>query len=60
MIMSDVFICSSSWIRKYSDLAIKKGITHVVIDSRCLNSEIKDKFDILEIPEISDFMQINN
>jgi hypothetical protein len=43
-VMDDIFIASSFWLQRRASRAIKLGITHVVLDVRHSNRQIKDMF----------------
>lgn len=53
-IMEDVFLGSTLWIKYRVNKALKMGITHVIIEEAFSYQSIRDKFDVLEIPEYSD------
>jgi hypothetical protein len=59
-IMADIYLASNHWIIRNMNKAIRMGITHLVIEGKYLTQSIKDKFDVLEIPEFSDYLQHHN
>jgi hypothetical protein len=55
-IMEDVFLSSVEWIKKYSKRAISFGVTHVIMEEKFMSQSIRDKFDVLEVPSLSEFV----
>jgi len=50
-IMEDVYFASQIWLVRNPGRAVRKGITHVIAPVRIVTQSIRDKFDVLEIPE---------
>jgi len=59
-IIGDIFLSQKHWLVKNMDKAVKLGITHLIIMSEMVTQSMKDKFDVLEIPEFSDSITLNN
>ena len=55
-IMEDVFLSSHLWIKHKANKAIKLGITHIIIEEKFVTQSLRDKFDVFEIPEFSDYI----
>lgn len=51
-IMEDVFLSSHTWIISNPGRAIRQGITHLVVPTNLVTQNIRDSFDVFEIPSL--------